>query len=380
MAEITSAVPLCTPRGRLNPAAVGWSRRPLHTANLRGWGRTKRWEYWGIVTPDVIVGLTISSLDYLGVHSIVVVDRRTDAEIIRTALEPLARSVELPDRSGVGVARGAGTGALAVLRQLAGRHPAGGRGPRACGSWPTSGPGADSLAVVVPWSQRRFQYTVKDVGRPVTGTLHLGDEEIRFGPDDGSFAVLDHGRGKWPYSITWNWAAGYGRVAGRRVGLQLGGKWTDGTGSTENGLFVDGRLHKIHEDLTWTYDRSDWLAPWRIDGPRVEVTLAPFHERDERTNALVIASEIHQCFGVFTGWVLDDAGTRVPVDGLVGLGRGGAQPLVAPAARRRITSGLSRSRSSGSDGIRVRPSEPDVIRRAATGRSALPGDRAPGVV
>ncbi len=93
---------------------------------------------------------------------------------------------------------------------------------------------------------------------------------IRFGPDDGSFAVLDHGRGKWPYSMTWNWAAGYGRVAGRRVGLQLGGKWTDGTGSTENGLFVDGRLHKIHEDLTWTYDRTDFLAPWRITGPRVE--------------------------------------------------------------------------------------------------------------
>jgi hypothetical protein len=317
VAEITSAVPLCTPGGRLNRDAVGWSRRPLHTANLRGWGRTKRWEYWGIVTPDVIVGLTVSSLDYLGLHSVVVIDRRTGAEIIRTALEPLARSVELPDRSGVGVARGRARGlSLSFANSAAGtRLQAEGPEVRLVAD---VGPGADSLAVAVPWSQRRFQYTVKDVGRPVTGTLLLGDEELRFGPDDGSFAVLDHGRGKWPYSMTWNWAAGYGRVAGRRVGLQLGGKWTDGTGSTENGLFVDGRLHKIHEDLTWTYDRSNWMAPWRIEGPRVRVTLAPFHERDERTNALVIASEIHQCFGVFTGWVLDDSGARIPVDGLVG--------------------------------------------------------------
>jgi hypothetical protein len=315
--EITSAVPLCTPSGSLNAEAVGWSRRPLHTANLRGWGRTKRWEYWGIVTPDVIVGLTVSSLDYLGVHSIVVVDRRTDAEIIRTALEPLARSVELPDRSGVGVARGRAQAlSLSFRSSPAGtRLEAEGPGVRVVAD---VGPGAESLSVVVPWSQRRFQYTVKDVGRPVTGTLHLGDEEVRFGPDDGSFAVLDHGRGKWPYSMTWNWAAGYGRVAGRQVGLQLGGKWTDGTGSTENGLFVDGRLHKIHEELTWTYDRGNWMAPWRIDGPRVRVALAPFHERDERLNLLVFASEIHQCFGVFTGWVLDDAGTRIPVDGLVG--------------------------------------------------------------
>ncbi len=317
MAEITSAVPLCTPRGRLNPDAVGWSRRPLHTSNLRGWGRTKRFDYWGIVSPDVIVGLTIASLDYAGLVSIVVIDRRTGVETILTGLSPLARSFERSDRSGQGVARGrAQRLSLSFASSPAGtRLEAEGPGVRFVAD---VGPGAESLAVVVPWSQRRFQYTVKDVGRPVTGTLSLGDEEIRFGPDDGSFAVMDHGRGKWPYSITWNWAAGYGEVAGRRVGLQLGGQWTVGTGSTENGLFVDGRLNKIHEELTWTYDRSNWMAPWRIEGARVRVTLAPFHERDERMNLLAVASEIHQCFGIFTGWVLDDGGTRIPVDGLVG--------------------------------------------------------------
>ena len=91
VAEITSAVPLCTPKGQLNPAAVGWSRRPLHTANLRGWGRTKRFDYWGIVTPDVIVGLTIASLDYAGHVSIVVVDRRTGSETILSGL-PIRRA------------------------------------------------------------------------------------------------------------------------------------------------------------------------------------------------------------------------------------------------------------------------------------------------
>ena len=48
--EISTPVDLCTVRGRLNRAAVGWTRRPLHRPNLRGWGRTKRWEYWGLVT------------------------------------------------------------------------------------------------------------------------------------------------------------------------------------------------------------------------------------------------------------------------------------------------------------------------------------------
>jgi len=35
---LSAPVELCLPDGRLNPAAIGWTRRPLHTANLRGWG------------------------------------------------------------------------------------------------------------------------------------------------------------------------------------------------------------------------------------------------------------------------------------------------------------------------------------------------------
>lgn len=288
----------------------------MHTANLRGWGRSKRWEYWGLVTPRHIIGLTLSSLDYAGVHGIYVLDRRTGTETVRSAVEPLARSVRLPQRSGGGPAR-ARAGGLSL------EFTSSGSGVRLRASGPgvgvraDVGPGQDCLDVVVPWSRRLFQCTVKDVGRPVSGALDLDGQEFRFG-SDGSFAVLDHGRGRWPYSVTWNWAAGYGAVLGRRVGLQLGGRWTDGTGTTENALFVDGRLHRLPDALDWQYDRDDWTAPWRIRGPRVEVTLAPFHERVERTNLLLVSSEVHQCFGRFTGWVVDDSGHRVPVDGLVG--------------------------------------------------------------
>lgn len=41
---------------------------------------------------------------------------------------------------------------------------------------------------------------------------------------------------------------------------------------------MDGVLHKIGADLTWQYDRDDWLQPWRIrddrDG-RVDLTFTP---------------------------------------------------------------------------------------------------------
>jgi hypothetical protein len=220
----------------------------------------------------------------------------------------------LPDRSGVGrveVASGA-------VRVTIDQHPDG-TALRATGgdveidlTMPLPS-GHESLGVVVPWSTRRFQYTVKDVGRPVRGRFRVGSTWHDV-PTAESFAVLDHGRGKWPYAITWNWAAGSG--PGRSV--QLGGAWTDGTGSTENALVVDGRLHKIGDELRWRYDRSDWLRPWRITGGRVDVTFHPFHERAARTNLGVVANETHQCFGHFTGWAATDDGERVDLDGLVG--------------------------------------------------------------
>ncbi|MFR9780221.1 DUF2804 domain-containing protein [Micromonospora sp. MS34] len=312
--EITEPVDLCLPDGRLNPAAVGWSRRPLHRANLRGWGRVKRWEYWGIVTPTHVVGLVASSLDYAGVHSVYVLDRRTRVETDTEVVVPFARGTAFPAVSGAGEVRATG-GRLAIdVDQRPGgstiRATAPGVEVDLEAPLP---PGHESLGVVVPWSTRRFQYTVKDVGRPVRGTLRVDGTAYRVSAEE-SFAVLDHGRGKWPYAISWNWAAGSG--PGRAI--QLGGRWTDGTGSTENGLFLDGRLHKIGAELTWRYDRTDRLRPWRITGDRVDARFHPFHERVARTNLGVLANETHQCFGHFSGWARADDGERVDLDGLVG--------------------------------------------------------------
>ncbi|WP_435089277.1 DUF2804 domain-containing protein [Micromonospora aurantiaca (nom. illeg.)] len=311
--EITEPVDLCRPDGRLNPDAVGWSRRPLHRANLRGWGRAKRWEHWGVVTPTHILGLVASSLDYAGVQSLYLLDRRTGRETTAEAVVPFARGTVLPPVSGTGPVRARGGKLTVAVDQ-------GPDGSTLRASAPgvevdltvPLPPGHESLGVVVPWSTRRFQYTVKDIGRPVHGTITVDGTAYPVG--EGSYAALDHGRGKWRYAVRWNWAAGSG--PGRAI--QLGGKWTDGTGSTENAVFVDGRLHKIGADLTWAYDRTDWLRPWRITGDRVDVTFHPFHERVARTNLLVLAGETHQCFGNFTGWAATDDGGRVDLDGLVG--------------------------------------------------------------
>ena len=316
--EITDEVDLCLPNGHLNPNAVGWSRQPLHRPNLRGWGRSKRWEYWGIVTPTHVVGLTVSSLDYAGVQSVYVLDRETGKEIVREAVVPLARGVVLPERAGTGSAHAEADGLTIDFDEVPGGTRLRARSAEIDIDLLASRPlGHECLAVVVPWSTRRFQYTVKDVGRPASGRISVGAVS-HVVTADSSFAVLDHGRGRWPYSITWNWGAAHGRVADRLVSLQIGGTWTDGTGSTENAVFVDGVAHKISDDLAWDYDRLNWMYPWHIRGGGLAVTFRPFHERVARTSLLVVAAETHQLFGVYEGWARTPSGERVSVDGLIG--------------------------------------------------------------
>ncbi|MEU4015546.1 DUF2804 domain-containing protein [Microbacterium sp. NPDC028030] len=323
--EITAPVALTTAYGTLNHDALGWSRTPLHdTSGIPGrghWGRNKRWEYWNVMTVSHIIAFTISCVDYMALHEVWVLDRATGEEIGTTTISPGGRSATLPPSLGDGPAR-------ARTRRISLDVDESFDGTRLRGTTPrvsfdmlaTRPPGHESLGVVVPWRRgdeiSRFQYTVKDVARPVAGTVTVDGTPHDVPP--GSWAVLDHGRGRWPYRVHWNWAAGSGLVDGRVIGLQLGAKWTDGSGATENALLVDGHLSKISEELVWDYDPQAFLTPWHVHGTSADLTFTPFYDKRSRTDAVVIASRTDQLFGVWSGWVTDDTGARVRVDGIEG--------------------------------------------------------------
>lgn len=315
--EITDVVDLAHGR-RLNPDAVGWSRSPLHRTHIGGWGRTKRWEYWGVVTDRFVVGVTVADLDYLTNSALYVFDRESGVVIARDGIRPLG-GAGLSDEPGDGaVDAGAGLGPTRVNVLIDDREGHTAIRADATGialDLAVTRPGHDSLAVVVPWTEKRYQYTLKDLANPVTGTIVIGGKAHDLGT---GWAVLDRGRGRWRYANTWNWGAGSGVVDGSTRAIQVGGKWTDGTGSTENGVLVDGRMHKISEDLRWEYDPARPAAPWRVRGERLDATLTPFHRRRAITEAGVIAVKTLQAFGTWHGHAVLDDGTTVSLDGLIG--------------------------------------------------------------
>lgn len=321
--ELTQPVRLCDDRGRLNPAAVGWSRQPLHVGNLRGrWLRKKRWNYWAITTDTHLFSVTISNLDYAAVVFVYFLDFATKAFHEQTVLAPLGAGVFMPET--VTGALEFRSSRLDVLMNDDGRQVLlrvnsrdfGGRTLAA--EFTVHRPdGYESINVVIPWADDTFQFTSKQPALPAAGSVQLGDERIDF----EGFACLDYGRGIWPFSSTWNWASGSGVRNGRTIGLNLGGRWTDGTGMTENGLVVDGVATKIGDDLLFEYDSSDFMRPWRIrtaGSDAVDLEFVPFFERVAKTNALIVRSEVHQMIGRFRGRVTTAAGETLAVDGLVG--------------------------------------------------------------
>jgi hypothetical protein len=132
--------------------------------------------------------------------------------------------------------------------------------------------------------------------------------------------VLDVGRGRWPSEITWNWGGGAGRAGGHVVGLQFGAKWTAGSGFTENGIIVDGRLSKLGHELDWTYDWDEPMAPWRIVDPggQLDVTLSPTYDKHTVLPGRDKGSETHQVFGTWSGRLRTDDGLELAVEGIQG--------------------------------------------------------------
>ena len=358
--EITAPVELCLPSGKqLNPAARGWSRQVLHTANLKGrWGRTKKWDYWAILAGDWSIALVYADVDYLGIAEVWWCDLLTGHTGGRAANVPGSRGISLPDLPGTDPLRYRskkievaitddpdGTTIAAWWKESDGsRSSLNARIDRPIGH--------ESLNVVIPWSDRQFQYTSKHQARPAHGTLEVGDQVVHFGASAGSAAVdaavdaeveaedgvagkgaatthrvdeawgvLDVGRGRWPYETQWNWGGGAGRSAeGAVIGIQIGAKWTEGTGFTENGVIVDGVLNKIGDELTWDYEWEFPMREWHVSHPdgSFDLTLRPVYDKHTQVKAVVMGTEVHQVFGTWSGHVTAEDGSIHHVEGIQG--------------------------------------------------------------
>ncbi len=322
--EITEPVLLCGDDGHLNRAAVGWSRHPVHTCNLQlSLARKKKWNYWAVTSNDLLFSTTIADVERFQLGGAYLFDRRTHLHIDKSVIQA-PDTIAIPETTSGDMVidhpsmrvsmtdHGTGTHLRVEADDFGGQRLEADiivERPR----------GHETLNVVIPWSDIQFQYTSKQNTLPASGYVLLGNKRYEF--TEPSFGCLDYGRGVWPEHTVWNWGAASGYQGDHLVGLNLGGQWTDGTGMTENGLCIDGRLTKISEDLTFDYDRDEPMKSWRVTAPGrgLDLLFEPEYQRkSEQGDRSAMFVKTDQMFGRYSGRIQPDDGPTIELKDLFG--------------------------------------------------------------
>ena len=327
--ELTSPVDLCRPDGGpLNPAARGWSRHPLHRANLDGGdpGRNKRWDYWAVVAGDVVVSCVYADIDVLGLADAWwarPATGRTGGHAVVTGpgavrLPQLCGTSELHiERDGLSLTIGAEDAAGAHL-EAAWTEPDG--RPSSFDIQVARPPGLESVNVfVVPWSDDTFNFTSKQVARPAVGVLRTGDEEFVLGADGDAWGSSTwDGAGGRPGSPGTGRGVGTGRRHRRRPAVR--GEVDRGDRRHRERVRPRRARDQAGRELDWSYRWDDPLAPWSVEDPggQLSAVLTPDYDKHTVTGDSRVGSEVHQVFGTYTGRVTDDAGRTVEFSGLRG--------------------------------------------------------------
>ena len=322
--EITEPVMVCDDKGILNPQAIGWAREPLFTANLSGhWPRKKKWNFWNWIQDDFVFSVTIAHIDYLCFCTVSMIDFEKKKQWTKMGLAPFARSSKLmPENVEETIVFEAGGVRAALIHH--GDHIKVDVKCRAgedlSADFVIHKPeGHETLNIVVPWTRDRFQMNSKHNTLPTEGTVAVGSREYRMDPER-CHGVQDFGRGMWPYRSYWNWGVASGMAGGVPIGVNVGSKWTTGTGSNENGICYDGVLYKIMEDLVWEYDMDNPDGNWRIRSECsdvIDMTLTPFYVSETVLSLGLIRTGGVCPFGLWNG-VVRPGGKQVEIRDVVG--------------------------------------------------------------
>ncbi len=320
-------------KGRLTE--TGYATQPIKIYDRRRIAahplRIKEWDYYLICSDRYALALTIADNGYMGLDSISLIDfdGAWEQTVSRMSLLPLGRRA-LPASSRQGDCRAAGKGYEIAFendgkrRRLYGHMDAFAQGAPLYFDVTLTDAPRDSMTIVTPFAgrPRAFYYNQKINCLRAAGRAEWNGNEYLFAPAH-SFAVLDWGRGVWPYKNTWYWGSASGLAEGKPFGFNIGYGFGDTSAASENMLFFDGAAHKLSRvtfEIPMRAGKEDYLSPWRFtsDDGRFEMDFQPILDRAACTDFYLLCSDQHQVFGRFTGTAVLHDGRRLAIRDLLG--------------------------------------------------------------
>lgn len=164
----------------------------------------------------------------------------------------------------------------------------------------------NSMVIATPFKKKKHFYYNQKINNLVSnGYFKIGPK--LYSIKDG-LGVLDWGRGVWTYSNTWYWASLSTKDKDGYKGFNLGYGFGNNDKATENMVFLNNEAYKL-DDVKFLFtsqknsNKIDFLKKIVVTSSdkSVDLTFTPILDRHDNLNAVVIASNQHQVFGVYNG-------------------------------------------------------------------------------
>ncbi|NLP47717.1 MAG: DUF2804 domain-containing protein [Clostridiales bacterium] len=178
-------------------------------------------------------------------------------------------------------------------------------------------PRDEAMVIATPFDKPgQFYLNCKEHFYGVTGHVRLGGKEVLATGQET--ALLDWGRGVWPFHQEWFWGCGSGFVNGGRFGFNIGWGFGDLSKASENMFFWEGKAYKLGH-LKVERDPKNYMAPWHFvsDDGLFDMTMTPIFDNDTKTKVLFVDNRCHQVFGNFKGWAKLPDGQVIKVENLL---------------------------------------------------------------
>lgn len=180
-----------------------------------------------------------------------------------------------------------------------------------------SNPKHDKMVIATPFEKARcFYLNCKENYYGGQGFVTFGDKTLTV--DQNSTAVLDWGRGVWPFSQEWFWGNGAAFVDGNKFGFNIGWGFGDLNKASENMFFWNGKATKLGK-LDVEVDTKNYMKPWNFkdqDG-LFQMEMTPVYDKLADTKIGFIQMYCHQLFGYYNGFIQLEDGTKVEIKNML---------------------------------------------------------------
>lgn len=172
------------------------------------------------------------------------------------------------------------------------------------------------LALCAPTAYQGITYTEKNNALVVSGELKLANKNFDLSQALGGY---DFSAGFMRRETSWRWASINSLVQGVPFGLNLANGVNE-TGLCENALWYQGKIQHL-SPAQFQFSRNQSDRNWRVSTlcGEVELEFQPLYCRQEKVQALLLASNFRQYVGYYQGKIQLADGTVLQLHNCLGL-------------------------------------------------------------